>query len=136
MDCWEASCHAFGQREAGTSANSDDAKFLASFVAAIVVFFAAVLCMPFLIYVSLGMFGFPANVVVLGAYLGWLFLRRHSRMVADMCGVAFAVAIAVNLTFFLLIKPSAALTILPPAGLLCLGVEGFSRRFARRPAAS
>ena len=43
-------------------------------------------------YVSIVMFGFPANLVVLGGYVGWLLLRRVNRSMADICGVAFALA--------------------------------------------
>lgn len=112
------------------------AKYLGSGVAAVIVFLTALLFLPFLTYASLGMFGFPANVVVLGAYVGWLSLRRYCRMLADMCGVAFAIALAIVLVTILLIKPSTALMILLPSGLLYLGVKAFSNRFTRRPVAS
>jgi len=118
------------------SANVDDAKFLASFVAAIIVFLTALLCLPFFMLVSLGYFGFPANVVVLGAYVGCIFLRRYSLMLAYMCGVAFAMALVIILTAILPIRPSTALMILLPSGLLYLGVKVFSHRFTRRPVAS
>ena len=118
------------------SANLDDAKFLGSFVAAIIVFLTALLCLPFFMYVSIAYFGFPANVVVLGAYVGFIFLRRYSPMLAYMCGVTFAMAVVIVLTVILLIKPSTALMILLPSGLLYLGVKVVSHRLTRHPVAS
>jgi hypothetical protein len=114
------------------SANSDDrptalwtAKYLATGLAAIVVFLTALLFLPFLTYASLGYFGFPANLVVLVGYIGWLLLRRPSRMLADMCGVAFAIALGIVLTVILFVEPRIVLLILLPSGLVYLGLKAF-----------
>lgn len=92
--------------------------------------------LPALSYLSAATYGFPANLIVLGGYVGWLLLRRFSRILADLCGVAFLMAVALVLTAVVLLKASLAAMILLPSGLLYLGVKVFSHRLTRRPVAS
>ena len=106
-------------------------KYLASGLAAIAVFLLTSFFLPGLSYVSVVMFGFPANLVVLGGYVGWLLLRRVSRSLADMCGVAFALAVAWVLLFMLPGSPIPVLLILLPCGLLCIILKTASRRVQR-----
>ena len=89
--------------------------------------------MPTLLsYVSIVMFGFPANLVVLGGYVGWLLLRRVNRSMADICGVAFALAIAWVLFVMLPGAPITVLLILLPSGLLYIILKVKSRHKATR----
>ena len=120
-------------------ANSDDlpraawtAKYLASGLAAIAVFLTALFCLPALSYLSLAMFGFPANIVILGGYVGWLLLRPVSRMLADMCGVAFVIAVVLVLVAIVLAAPGVALMILLPSGILYIILRILSNRSTRR----
>ena len=91
---------------------------VASCLAAIAVFLSTLFFLPALSYVSIVMYGFPVNLVVLGGYVGWLLLHRVSSMLADLCGIAFVMAVALVLGAVLLIKASLALMILFPSGLL------------------
>ena len=100
-------------------------------VAAIAVFLLTSFFLPGLSYVSVVMLGFPANLVFLGGYVGWLLLRRVSRSLADMCGVAFALAVAWVLLSMVLGTPISVLLILLPSGLLCIILKIASRRVQR-----
>ena len=107
-------------------------KHLASGAAAVAIFLLASFFFPGLSYVSIVMFGFPANLVVLGGYVGWLLLRRVNRSMADICGVAFALAIAWVLFVMLPGAPITVLLILLPSGLLYTILKVKSRHNATR----
>jgi hypothetical protein len=93
-------------------------KHLASGAAA---FLLASFFLPGLSYVSIVMFGFPAILVVIGGYVGWLLLRRVNRSMADICGVAMLPG-----------APITVLLILLPSGLLYIILKVKSRHSATR----
>ena len=106
-------------------------KDLACGVAAIAVFLLTSFFLPGLSYVSVVMLGFPASLIVLGGYAGWLLLRRVSRGLADTCGMAFALAVAWVLLPMLLGTPIHVLLILLPSGLLYIILKITNRRVQR-----
>jgi hypothetical protein len=105
---------------------------LASGAAAVAIFLLISFFLPGLSYVSIVMFGFPANLAVLGGYIGWLLLRRVNRSMADICGVAFALALAWVLFVMLPGAPITVLLILLPSCLLYIILKVKSRHNATR----